>query len=86
MTNKPYGTLYIALPNDLSRRAYEHREGMIRGFTKNHGLKRLVWFAEFPSATEAISCEKKIKKWRREWKKHLVEKFNPAWRDLYEAN
>ena len=84
MTNKPYGTLYIGITNDLARRVYEHREGMIKGFTKRHGLKILVWYAEFTTAIEAISYEKKIKRWQRDWKMQLVENFNPVWRDLYE--
>lgn len=84
MTNKPYGTLYIGITNDLARRAYEHREGMIKGFTKKHGLKMLIWYAEFSTAVDAISYEKRIKKWRRDWKKQLIEKLNPEWRDLYE--
>ncbi|MDD5587386.1 MAG: GIY-YIG nuclease family protein [Alphaproteobacteria bacterium] len=84
VTNKPYGTLYIGITNSLARRIYEHREGLYKGFSKDHGLKTLVWFTEFKSADEAISYEKRIKKWRRDWKKQLIEKVNPKWRDLYE--
>ena len=84
VTNKPYGTLYTGITHNLARRAYEHREGLYEGFTKIHGLKSLVWYAEFKSADEAIAYEKRIKKWRRDWKKQLIQKRNPAWRDLYE--
>jgi len=85
VTDKPYGTLYIGVTNDIARRSYEHREGLYKGFTKKYGLKALVWCAEFPTALEAITYEKKIKKWKRDWKKRLIDEFNPAWRDLYES-
>jgi putative endonuclease len=83
VTNKPYGTLYTGITNDLSRRSYEHRNGLYPGFTKKLSLKILVWYSEFSTAIEAISYEKRIKKWRRDWKKQLIEKHNPTWRDLY---
>jgi putative endonuclease len=84
VTDKPYGTLYTGITNSLARRSYEHREGLYTGFTKKYGLKMLVWYQEFPTALEAIEFEKRIKKWKRDWKKQLIEKFNPTWRDLYE--
>ena len=83
VTDKPYGTLYIGVTNDLARRVYEHREGLVDGFTKKYGLKRLVYYEEYPTPVEAIEREKKLKKWKRDWKKQLIEKFNPTWRDLY---
>ena len=84
LTNKPYGILYVGITNDLARRIFEHREGLYKGFSKKHNLKLLVWYAEFKSADEAISFEKRIKKWRRDSKKQLIEKSNAEWRDLYE--
>ncbi len=62
------GTLYTGMTNDLNRRVYEHREGLIEGFTKTYGVKRLVYFEEFPTAADAIHREKRIKKYPRAWK------------------
>jgi len=84
VTNKPYGTLYIGVTNDIALRAYEHRESVYSGFTKTHGLKILVYCEEYSTAYEAITREKQLKKWKRDWKKQLIEKLNPTWRDLYE--
>ncbi len=84
VTDKPYGTLYTGVTNDLARRAWEHREGMYKGFTKKYGLKCLVFYEEYPTALEAIAREKAIKKWKRDWKKQLIETINLGWRDLYE--
>ena len=83
MANEPYGTLYVGITNDLARRVWEHREGMVEGFTKAFGLKRLVWFEEHGNAYEAITREKRIKRWHRDWKVNLVQSGNPQWRDLY---
>lgn len=79
------GTLYTGVTTDLSRRAYEHREGRTHGFTATYGVKRLVWYEIFPSIHDAISAEKRIKRWRRAWKIELIEKMNPQWLDLYET-
>jgi putative endonuclease len=85
VTDKPFGTLYVGVTNDVARRAYEHREGRIEGFTKKYGLKKLVYCEEYPTATEAIRREKQIKKWKREWKIHRIKQLNPTWKDLYET-
>jgi len=77
------GTLYVGVTSNLSRRVYEHREGIIKGFTDRYGVKSLVWYEEFPTALEAIAAEKRIKRWRRAWKLQLIEKINPQWIDLY---
>ena len=84
VTDKPYGTLYTGVTNSLPRRSYEHKEGLYGGFTMKYGLKMLVWYQEFATAPEAIAFEKRIKKWKRDWKKQLIEEFNPTWRDLYQ--
>lgn len=83
MTNKPNGTLYIGLTNDLVRRSYEHRNGLIDGFTKKYNLKNLVYFEVFNNVEDAILREKRLKKWNRQWKIDLVEKSNSNWMDLY---
>jgi putative endonuclease len=77
------GTLYVGVTSNLSRRVYEHREGIIRGFTARHGVKMLVWYEGFTNVVDAIAAEKRIKRWRREWKLALIERDNPQWRDLY---
>ena len=83
LASKPGGTLYIGVTNDLIRRAYEHREGLVRGFTKRYGVKTLVYFEQHDTAPGAIQREKNIKHWSREWKIDLIVGMNPAWRDLY---
>ena len=83
MTNEPYGTLYVGVTNDLVRRVYEHREGAVHGFPKQHGLSRLVWFEVDNDVLAAIKREKVIKRWRRDWKTNLIQAMNPKWDDLY---
>ena len=84
VTNKPRGTLYIGMTNNLVRRGYEHRNDLADGFTKKYNLKRLVYFEVFNRVEDAILREKRIKKWNRQWKIDLIEKVNPNWDDLYE--
>ena len=78
------GTLYIGVTNDLVRRVYEHKTGVVKGFTKQHGVKQLVWFDTTSDIEAAIAQEKRMKRWRRQWKIDLVEKRNPDWHDLYD--
>ena len=78
------GTLYIGVTADLLKRVYEHREGAVDGFTKKYGVKNLVYFEEYGDINEAITREKQLKKWNRQWKIRLIEETNPTWRDLYE--
>src|SRR5438105_15868433 len=85
MTNKPNGTLYIGVTDDIVRRAWEHREGLTKGFTKKYGLKRLVYFEEFAYIDDAIAREKLLKTWLRAWKVRLIKGVNPDWRDLAEG-
>jgi putative endonuclease len=84
VTNKPRGTLYIGMTNNLVRRVYEHRDGLIDGFTRKYNLKRLVYFEVFNRVEDAIHREKRLKKWNRQWKIELIEGVNPEWIDLYE--
>ncbi|KAF0230742.1 MAG: excinuclease ABC subunit [Beijerinckiaceae bacterium] len=85
MTNRPNGTLYCGVTNDIARRAYEHREGLVPGFTKRYGLNRLVWFEFIDDIRDAIQRETAIKRWPRAWKIRLIQKENPDWTDLYET-
>ncbi|HEX4535105.1 MAG TPA: GIY-YIG nuclease family protein [Rhizomicrobium sp.] len=82
LASKPYGTLYVGVTNDLSRRVFEHRGGLASGFTKRYGVTRLVWFETHESVAAAIQRETSIKRWKRNWKIDLVNESNPAWRDL----
>ena len=77
------GTLYTGMTNDLVRRVYEHKQGLVDGFTRTYGVKTLVYFEAFEEAYRAIQREKNIKHWKRSWKVVLIEKQNPNWRDLY---
>jgi putative endonuclease len=77
------GTLYIGVTNDLVRRIYEHREGLVDGFTKKYALHRLVYFEQFDDVENAIRREKRLKSWNRAWKIRLIEQNNPNWIDLY---
>jgi putative endonuclease len=83
MASKRHGTLYIGVTSDLAGRANDHKENLREGFTKKYGIHLLVWFEEFSYIRDAILREKRIKKWRREWKIELIEKMNPDWADLF---
>ena len=76
------GTLYIGHTDDISRRALEHRHGVLGGFTAQHQVGILVWYEEFETRDEAFQRERRMKKWNRLWKLRLIERFNPGWRDL----
>ena len=84
MASQRNGTLYIGVTNDLIKRVYEHRNDMVDGFTKQYGVRNLVYYEEVGDVNVAIAREKTLKKWRREWKIDLIETFNPDWLDLYE--
>jgi putative endonuclease len=83
MASAPNGTIYTGVTSDLAARAYQHREGLIDGFTKEHGCKFLVWFEQHDDLEEARLRELQIKKWKRVWKVELIERDNPQWRDLF---
>jgi putative endonuclease len=82
MTNRTRGVLYTGVTNNLERRVWEHRNGVVRGFTKHYKVDRLVYYEDFRDARSAIAREKEIKAWRREKKNDLVRKLNPDWEDL----
>jgi putative endonuclease len=84
MTNRPNGTLYVGVTNDLIRRAWEHREGVAEGFTKRYGLKRLVFAEHHQDIRAAIQREHTIKHWPRLWKLRTIAAQNPNWDDLYD--
>ena len=83
MSSRPCGVLYVGSTNDMPRRAYEHREGALPGFTREHGCTLLVWYEPQELMTAAVARARAIKHWRRAWKLELIERANPEWRDLY---
>ena len=76
------GTLYIGVTNNLGRRMYEHKHGLVPGFTKKYKINRLVYFEEFNRADDAIAREKQLKGWSRRRKVALIESLNPRLEDL----
>jgi len=85
MTNRRDGTLYVGVTSELPKRAHQHREGMVDGFTKRYGLKMLVYYEQHDDIRSAIQREKNIKQWPRAWKVRLIHSMNPEWRDLYDG-
>ena len=84
LANERNGTLYVGVTSDLHGRMSEHRQGLLEGFTKRYGVTRLVYHEHHLSMDEAIEREKRLKKWRRDWKVRLIEQANPDWIDLYD--
>ena len=84
LASKRNGTLYIGVTNNLIRRVYEHKQNIIKGFTEKYSVHNLVYFEKTADIESAILREKRMKKWKRQWKIKLLEEFNPEWRDLYE--
>jgi putative endonuclease len=77
------GTLYVGVTSDLVGRAFQHREGLVAGFTRRHGCKTLVWYEGHDSIQQARHRELQMKKWKRLWKLGEIERVNPGWDDLY---
>lgn len=84
LTNKRYGTFYVGVTSDLPKRISQHKHKVMDGFSKEHGLDRLVYYERHENAESAIRREKRLKRWDRAWKIDLIEKGNPHWADLYE--
>jgi len=80
-----HGTLYVGVTRDLVRRVYQHKTKATPGFTSRYEVSRLVWFESYDDPTSAITREKEIKKWRRDWKIALIENENLNWEDLYNS-
>jgi putative endonuclease len=85
MTNRRNGIIYVGVTSNLLARVYQHREGLVEGFTKRYGLKLLVYYEQFDDIRDAIAREKAIKHWLRAWKVRLIHEMNPQWDDLYAA-
>lgn len=82
ITNKKNGVLYIGMTNDLERRIFEHKHKLIDGFSKRYNLSKLIYYETYSQVQDAILREKRLKKWKRDWKINLILKENPNWNDL----
>ena len=85
LASRRNGTLYIGVTSDLVLRIWQHRTGMFDGFTKQYRVCRLVYFETHDTMYDAIRREKQLKEWKRAWKMELIERENPAWKDLWET-
>jgi putative endonuclease len=84
LASKRKGTLYVGVTTNLIKRIYEHKQDLVDGFTRRYQVRRLVYFEEYRDVRDAILREKRMKKWKRQWKIRLIEKSNQQWMDLYE--
>ena len=84
LTNKPRGVLYTGVTSNLHQRLWQHKHKQIKGFSSKYNTDRLVWYEIHDEIYAAITREKQIKKWNRDWKIELIESINPTWKDRYE--
>ena len=82
LASRRNGTLYLGMTDNLVRRAWEHRNGVIPGFTHKYGVKMLVWYEQHETRESAFLRERRMKKWNRAWKLRLIERSNRDWKDL----
>ena len=85
LASKKNGTLYVGVTSNLVRRVWLHKHGITKGFVHKYSVKNLVYYEQCQSVYNAITREKNLKNWKREWKLELIRKFNPDWRDLYDT-
>ena len=83
LASRRNGTLYAGVTSNIVKRAWEHKEKVVEGFTKKYGVNMLVYYELHDNMISAITREKQIKKWNRAWKLRLIEEKNPEWRDLW---
>jgi putative endonuclease len=83
LASKRNGTLYIGVTNNLSKRVHQHKNNIVEGFTKTYKVHDLVYYETYENIKDAITREKRMKKWKRNWKLKLIEKFNPNWENLF---
>jgi len=82
LTNRTHNVLYIGVTNNIGRRIFEHKEGVIEGFTKKYKVHKLVYVEEYIDIKDAILREKRLKHWMKEWKINLISKANPQWKEV----
>ena len=83
LTNKPKGVLYIGATSDLPRRIWEHRRGLVNGFSRRYNTTKRVYVESCASMISALEREHRVNRWHRAWKVELIEARNPGWKDLY---
>lgn len=84
LASRKNGTLYIGVTNNLLKRVHQHKTNLVKGFTEKYGVHRLVYFEQYGDIRYAINREKRMKRWKRQWKINLIEKDNPEWKDLFD--
>ncbi len=84
LANQKNGTLYIGVTSDLPKRVWEHKNKVVEGFTEKYDVDKLVWFEQHDNAESAITREKQMKEWKRDWKIKRIAEMNPDWNDLYD--
>ena len=84
LSNRPHGILYIGVSSNLAKRVWEHKSKLVDGFSKRYNTDNLVWYELHAEMRSAITRERQLKKWNRNWKIELIEKTNPDWKDLYD--
>lgn len=84
LASKRNGTLYVGVTSNLVQRIYQHKQGLVKGFTDKYKVHHLVYYEVHREAESALTREKQLKKWKRSWKIRLIEEANPYWRDLYD--
>jgi predicted GIY-YIG superfamily endonuclease len=85
VASKRNGTLYTGVTSNLPKRAFEHRESLVKGFSVRYGCKMLIWYELHETMIDAITREKQIKAGSRARKLALIEQLNPSWKDLYDS-
>ena len=85
LASAPYGTIYIGVTSDLAKRVWQHKNALVEGFTNQYNIHQLVWFEMHSNMGAAISREKNLKNWKRDWKIKLIERNNPDWLDLFSS-
>ena len=85
ITNDRNTTLYIGVTSNLIQRIYQHKAKLVKGFSAKYNLHKLVYFEQFEDMDDAISREKRLKKWNRAWKNQLIDEHNLRWLDLYDT-
>ena len=82
-TNRNNTTLYIGVTSNLVQRIYQHKNKLIKGFSAKYNVDKLVYFELFEDMENAITREKRVKLWKRDWKNRIINEVNPSWQDLY---
>lgn len=84
MASKKNGTIYVGVTSDLKKRVWQHKNNVVEGFTEKYDVHNLVWYEHHENAESAITKEKRMKDWHREWKIKRIVEMNPNWKDLYD--